>query len=567
VRVVALSLVVALPVVVLLAWYHGHKAQHRISTGELSLLTVLLLIAGTAMWGFTRARAPVAPAAVEPAASVAVIPFANLTGDPSKDYFSDGMAEELINLLAQVPGLKVPARTSSFAYKGRNTDIRRIARDLGVATILEGSVRSAGERIRVTAQLVNARTGYHEWSRDYDRQFTDIFKLQDELAAAIVQALRSTMGATISATQSVSRAPSTTDVEAYNLTLQGLALTQEQDAPAEQIASAIGLFQQAISRDPHYARAWSGIAWAYLGRGIVGHSAADVAEAERAANRALAINPSEGPAHTALGTIDFFRDLVAGEGHWRSALAGAPNDPFSHSLYVFQLLIVGHLRGALEEARKAYALAPASSFALDRMARAYSSLGNDTEALRFADRAIELGQPKDGYIQAVYASAAVRAKHYAQAVDFFAGPLEASGSVADARAAAAVRKIFAALTDPAQRPAALALRQELQFDATPVQSMAGVALANDSCTGVSYGYVLLGALDDAYAVTTQCRLLPGRIPGMVWAPEMQAFRRDTRFGSLLGQIEGQMGSSLLRYWQQYGPPDDCDLHGDMLVCR
>ena len=195
VRVLTIVLFLAVPVVVLLAWYHGHKAQHRISTGELSLLTVMLLIGAGLLWAFTRtgARAPAqlreaaTPAfvtasggpqagAAAPRASIAVVPFVNLTGDPGKGYFSDGMAEELINLLARVPGLKVPARTASFAYKGRNVDVRRIAQDLGVAMILEGSVRSAGKRIRVTAQLVNAQTGYHEWSKDFARQFTDIFK-------------------------------------------------------------------------------------------------------------------------------------------------------------------------------------------------------------------------------------------------------------------------------------------------------------------------------------------------------------------------------------------------------
>src|SRR4029077_12557319 len=114
--------------------------------------------------------------------SIAVMPFANLTGDAANDYLGDGMAEEIIDTLTKVPGFKVPARTSSFAYKGRNTDIRQIGRDLGVDAVLEGSVRSAGEHIRITAQLINARDGLHIWSQSYDRKFTDVFALQDELA-------------------------------------------------------------------------------------------------------------------------------------------------------------------------------------------------------------------------------------------------------------------------------------------------------------------------------------------------------------------------------------------------
>ncbi len=118
------------------------------------------------------------------------MPFVNLTGDASKDYLGDGMAEEVINTLAQVPGLKVPARTSSFAYKGRNTDIRQICRDLGVGTILEGSVRTAGKRIRIAAEMIDAQDGLHIWSHTYDEQFSDLFKLQDDLANAIVQRLQ-----------------------------------------------------------------------------------------------------------------------------------------------------------------------------------------------------------------------------------------------------------------------------------------------------------------------------------------------------------------------------------------
>jgi adenylate cyclase len=142
------------------------------------------------------------------------MPFANLTGDATKDYLGDGMAEELINILTKVPGLKVPARTSSFAYKGRTTDIRQIAKDLGVGTILEGSVRAAGKRIRITAQLINAQDGLHLWSETYDEQFTDLFKLQDKLATQIASALQPNLTGT---SKAIGQAPPTQDVEAYRL--------------------------------------------------------------------------------------------------------------------------------------------------------------------------------------------------------------------------------------------------------------------------------------------------------------------------------------------------------------
>ena len=151
-----------------------------------------------------------------------MLPFANLTGDPGKEYFSDGMAEELIHTLAHLPGLRVPARTSSFAYKGRNIDVRQIARDLQVAAVLEGSVRSAGKRIRVTAQLIDAESGYHIWSQNYDRKFEDLFELQDALATEIVRALRSHLGSDLSG--ALPHVPPTRDIDAYHLYLRSLEL-------------------------------------------------------------------------------------------------------------------------------------------------------------------------------------------------------------------------------------------------------------------------------------------------------------------------------------------------------
>jgi transcriptional activator of cad operon len=181
----------------------GMRVRRRIGLGVLAALGLLLVSGAAGLWWFHehRGTAPVVtrvvPAHVSrpdassiPRSSVAVMPFANLTGDPARDYLGDGMAEELIDTLAQVPGLKVPARTSTFAYKGRSADIRQIARDLGVATVLEGSVRSAGERLRVGVRLVDAASGFQIWSQDYDRRSPDLFQLQDDLAAQTVQALR-----------------------------------------------------------------------------------------------------------------------------------------------------------------------------------------------------------------------------------------------------------------------------------------------------------------------------------------------------------------------------------------
>ena len=198
-------------------------------------------------------EADAAPGTSSARTSIAVLPFANLTGDPGKEYFSDGMAEELIHTLARIPGLRVPARTSSFAYKGRNTDVRQIARDLQVGAVLEGSVRSAGERIRVTAQLIDAESGYHLWSHNYDRNFEDIFELQDALAGEIVGALRESIGGDMGMT--LGPITPTRDVDAYHLYLQALYITGQ---PSFQISKGVEMLQRAIARDPRFAGAYQG---------------------------------------------------------------------------------------------------------------------------------------------------------------------------------------------------------------------------------------------------------------------------------------------------------------------
>src|SRR5580692_2536573 len=242
-------------------------------TKSLGILAAVVIIAGCALWALERARTegaagsaavpagiptPVTPTA--PRTAIAVMPFTNLTGDASKDYLGDGMSEELINVLTKVPGLQVPARTSSFAYKGRNTDIRQIAKDLHVGTILEGSVRAAGKRLRITAQLINSQDGLNLWSETYDEEFANIFALQDRLATAIVRELRPNLNGT--PTESVTQAPPTKDVEAYNLTMQGESLL---DPISEDRAThALPLLKAAVARDPKYAHAYSDLAWAYL---------------------------------------------------------------------------------------------------------------------------------------------------------------------------------------------------------------------------------------------------------------------------------------------------------------
>jgi TolB-like protein len=193
-----------------------------------------------------------APAVAKAPNSVAVLPFANLTGDPALDYLGEGMAEELINTLSRAPGLKVPSRTASFAYRGREVDPRRIARDLGVGLILEGSVRSGGDRVRVTAQLIDAETGFHRWSQNFDHAGGDLFALQDDIATSIAEALQT----------QIAPAPHqhTHSAEAYQLCLQANSIVSRPTGPF--FLRGIELYRKALELDPDYARAYLGLSHA-----------------------------------------------------------------------------------------------------------------------------------------------------------------------------------------------------------------------------------------------------------------------------------------------------------------
>src|SRR5450432_736095 len=191
--------------------------------------------------------------------SIAVLPFANMSSDPEQEFFSDGISEEIINMLAQVPGLKVAGRTSSFSFKGKNQDLRIIGEQLNVNHILEGSVRKSGNKLRITAQLIKVADGYHLWSEKYDRQLEDIFDIQDEIALAILNAIKIKL---LAAEREVVLKRYTDNTEAYELYLRGRSFITQ--FSAEPISKALKYFEAAIKIEPEYALAYTGIAYCYL---------------------------------------------------------------------------------------------------------------------------------------------------------------------------------------------------------------------------------------------------------------------------------------------------------------
>jgi adenylate cyclase len=262
----------------------------------IAALAGIALLAGGA-W-FTAGRGPAA--AYD---SIAVLPFVNLSADPENEYFGDGLAEELLNALAGIEGLKVAARTSAFAFKNSQADVRTIGDTLRVATVLEGSVRRSADRIRITAQLIDARTGYHLWSETYDRPLTDLFAVQDAITEEIVSALAVRLTGT-ARTEGLYRG-GTTDVEAYDLYLLGRQKWATRQIPL--LHEALAHFEQAIARDSSFALAWSGFADvidAMAWRHVPGMRER-VGEAKAAAVRAVILEPELAEGWASLGVLMF----------------------------------------------------------------------------------------------------------------------------------------------------------------------------------------------------------------------------------------------------------------------
>lgn len=243
--------------------------------------------------------------------SIAVLPFVDLSPEKDQEYFSDGLAEELLNSLVKMRGLHVAARTSSFQFKGKNEDLRVIGQRLNVATVLEGSVRKQGQRVRISAQLIQVSDGFHLWSEAYDRDLTDIFAVQEEIARSVAGSLRVTLlGEKPPSAQA-------TSVEAYNAYLQGKYFYgQSSYRPdyEQRLGKAIAYYEQAIKLDPNYAPSWAALAWALEARARVGgdpdplEMEKDFSKGREAAERALALDPNLAAAYTAMGSIKQYYD-------------------------------------------------------------------------------------------------------------------------------------------------------------------------------------------------------------------------------------------------------------------
>jgi adenylate cyclase len=326
----------------------------------------------------------------QPTNRLAVLPFINMSADPENEYFSDGITEELLNAITKVNGLQVTSRTSSFAFKGKNADIRDIGIQLNVDRILEGSVRKSGNRVRITAQLVNTSDGYHIWSENYDRNLTDIFDVQDEISSIIANKLRENLTEREQEERLV-KVP-THNIDAYTLFLKGLHFHNKIN-PAD-TKKAIAFYEEAIALEPDYSEAYAKAAGAYAFLGGTGQMLPGEAFAivHRYSDKALELDSSSALGHTAKAAAFLFYDWKW-EQAYNSLLKALELNPASTGacqLLCFYYMMRGQRKDAVQIMEKALQTDPLSTIANQYLAEAYVNAGRIDDALKQLERLLEI---------------------------------------------------------------------------------------------------------------------------------------------------------------------------------
>jgi adenylate cyclase len=416
VRITVIALVITFVPVVVLSWVfeitpeglrrendlRGSAERARFSARQLDRMILALLALALGYFAFDkflldpiRDRQQIAEARQEGRAeaivesfgdaSIAVLPFANLGPDPAQDYFSDGITEEVLNLLARVPGLRVISRTSAFSFKGRNVTVGEIARELGVRYILEGSVRQAGDRVRVTTQLIEASSDRHVWSESYERPLENIFAIEDEIAQAVLPAIEY---------QLTGRPPTAirTDPAAYSLHLQAAHFYLQRTAGG--LEHAVDYASRALEIDPDYGPAWITLASAYINQVNQGRRPRDEGYrlAIEAIGRGLALSPDYPLAHSARAWVamSFERDYAMAARHFRRATSLAPNS----GVVLGNRAVLAVTLGRLDEARRltehGIELDPVNSVGYANRADQLIRLGRPVEAEQAAQKSLQL---------------------------------------------------------------------------------------------------------------------------------------------------------------------------------
>jgi adenylate cyclase len=325
---------------------------------------------------------------------IAVLPFANLSSDPEEGYFADGMTEELITSLSGVRQLTVIARTSIMKYKGSQKTASEVGRELSVGTLLEGSVRKAGNRVRITAQLIDTASEGHLWAQNYDRQLEDIFAIQSEIAEKVAGELKVRL---VEDEKRLIEQKPTESTEAYTFYLRGMRLLGERTEPA--LRQALEALEKAIDLDPSFAKAHAGIAECYVYLVSDGYEAYERAatKAELSVKKALSLNPELAEAHATLANVDFLEDnLASSEAEAHRAIELNPSLPDAYDVLSDVALMKGDIDGGVKALEAAYRLDPIVPRTVGRLGRIYLNMGRESDALRHWEKTAQLA-PADTY--------------------------------------------------------------------------------------------------------------------------------------------------------------------------
>ena len=451
--------------------------------------------------------------------SIAVLPFANRSADPENEYFSDGMTEEIINVLGKVPSIQVVSRTSSFAFKGKEIDVREIGEKLSVGTVLEGSVRKVGNRIRITAQLTDVTNGYNLWTETYDRQLEDVFAIQDEISRAIVDALK----LQLVGEEAPRVVPTTRNLEAYNLYLKGRFFYNK--FTEADLRRGLDLFEQALELDPGYAHANAGIAdcWSFLADDWVVPDEA-YPSAKAAAAKALDLEPTLAESYTALGKVLCWYewDFAGAERELKKAVKLHPNSAEAHFVFGSVLPCVGQLDRGIEEMRQALVLDPLSAHFGRWLGRYLLYSGDYDTTIEQSRKTLEIDS---NYFQAYLdiGSANLGKGKPEEALKWYhrGQSLESSVRSYDAH-------LVRALAAMGERDEAQAILERLEAEAHEHYMRSEV---------LAMGYAAVGDFDRAFACLEQA--LQARSAGLIFVhldPGYEPLRADPRFDEVVKKV-------------------------------
>ena len=558
-RLFTLLLILGVPVVAIVSWYHGARGLRHVSGTELMIIAMLLALGGAFLWrdsrtehaaeGVPRAAgekgtetgAEKSATAAPSAASIAVLAFSDLSAEGDQGYFSDGIAEEILNVLAHVNGLKVASRQSSFQFRKSELGAPAIAQKLGVRHILEGSVRKAGDTVRVTAQLIDASTDQHEWSQSFDRPLStaNLFAIQDEIAKSIVEHLAATMGSAADIAGPGARKADTADEAAYDLYLRGRSLFI--DRSTQNLIVAAATLKAAVAKDPKFARAWE-----MLGAVLVTWESWNVGDQRDyqagadAIDTALRLDPNLSLAYATRGEIQLdsipSRGAVGWEDSSGNYLRAIANDGKNATAYAWlgsNYAALGYLDDGIQNYQRCLDIDPAYELCRRKIAALYLYVGRTDDALRLYESGLE-----NGYTVNDLPFAPTLAAHGDRfgALSILAGVYRGDPQL--------IRPLSRALTDPT-------FSEHDRQDALVL-----VDRAKNSGVWIPSAIWMLKAYDKILAVTTYTE------PPFWWA------RDDAAWLKSQGRKQVMQHWHLPEYWRKHGFPPQCRPVGDSdFECR